>query len=419
MKSPSSKWLSLLLRVVFIGLVMTLNIPAAAQDRPQLTTFTVPAPPVRSMAEMVQAPIAQPSPSVGVVPFLPTMDPAEYKARKALAALGGAPRPARPLAAAPLAPPTLTGDNCFGMDQQNAGGSYPPDADGAVGTTQYVHIVNQRIVVWGKTFGPPTGCPNLLLNLSLAAFFNYPTQLLFDPRVVFDPALNRWVVTAEAFPESPTVQRQFVAVSVTADATAGFFIYNFNITPFIGGGFWDFPQLGMDRDTIILTGSVFSADQTMFLGSATAFLAKASMYSGLPAGACFFSGGPLTVSGFAPPLVLDLNPSTFTVAAPVGPANFLRLVEWRRSNPDISCPTVLNVTDIPVDRYDLPPAAPQPGRTQVLDTLDNRFQNRSTQVGNALWQVHTIGPGSPTPRLITSRPAAMAAFFFLSISANR
>ena len=27
--------------------------------------------------------------------------------------------------------------------------------------------------------------------------------------------------------------------------------------------------------------------------------------------------------------------------------------------------------------------------------------------------------GSPTPRLITSRPAAMAAFFFLSISANR
>src|SRR6266540_2926509 len=27
--------------------------------------------------------------------------------------------------------------------------------------------------------------------------------------------------------------------------------------------------------------------------------------------------------------------------------------------------------------------------------------------------------GSPTPRLITSRPAASAAFFFLSISANR
>ena len=27
--------------------------------------------------------------------------------------------------------------------------------------------------------------------------------------------------------------------------------------------------------------------------------------------------------------------------------------------------------------------------------------------------------GSPTPRLMTSRPAAMAAFFFLSISAKR
>ena len=45
MKSPSSKWLSLLLRVAFIGLVitLTLSIRAAAQDRPQLTTCDLPA----------------------------------------------------------------------------------------------------------------------------------------------------------------------------------------------------------------------------------------------------------------------------------------------------------------------------------------------------------------------------------------
>ncbi len=405
MKSPSSKWLSLLLRVAFIGLVITLNIPAAAQDRPQPTTFTAPAPSVRSMAEMVQDDIARPSPPVGVIPFRPTMDPAEYKARKALAVVGGAPRPARPLATAPLAPPTLTGDNCFGVDQQqNAGGDFPPDADGAVGTTQYIHVVNTRILVWGRTFGSATGCPDPLVNVSLAAFFNYFAQGLFDPRVLFDPAFNRWVVAAEAFPEpSGTVQRQFVAVSRTADIRDGFFIYGFNMTPLVSGGFWDFPQLGMDGDTIILTGNVFFGQTNS--GSTTAFLAKRSMYSGLPATGCSFSAvqlNVLNVGTFAPPLVLDLNSSTFTVAAPAGPANFLRLVEWMRSDPDISCPTFLGFTDIPVDPYGIPPRARQPGTTEVIDTADNRFQNRSTQVGNALWQVHTIGPaigpGSPTPR---------------------
>ena len=47
---------------------------------------------------------------------------------------------------------------------------------------------------------------------------------------------------------------------------------------------------------------------------------------------------------------------------------------------------------------------------RVLDVVLEALDDRRRASGRS---------GSPTPRLITSRPAARAAFFFLSISANR
>src|SRR5262245_30657413 len=64
-----------------------------------------------------------------------------------------------------------------------------------------------------------------------------------------DSTWNRWIVTADAFAESSTVQRFFIAVSTTADPTGSFFIYNLNVTFFVND-FFDFPQLGMDQDAI-------------------------------------------------------------------------------------------------------------------------------------------------------------------------
>ena len=93
-------------------------------------------------------------------------------------------------------------------------------------------------------------------TLSLFSFFNYTAQALFDPRILYDLTYNRWIVSAEAFPESATVQRQFIAVSVDSNPTHGFFIYDFNARDWIGSGvFWDYPQIGYDEDAVILTGN--------------------------------------------------------------------------------------------------------------------------------------------------------------------
>ena len=37
------------------------------------------------------------------------------------------------------------------MNQTLAGGARPPDTEGAVGHTQFVEVVNQRVVVYIKT----------------------------------------------------------------------------------------------------------------------------------------------------------------------------------------------------------------------------------------------------------------------------
>jgi hypothetical protein len=46
--------------------------------------------------------------------------------------------------------------------------------------------------------------------------------------------------------------------------------------------------------------------------------------------------------------------------------------------------------DIAVADYGYPPDASQPGTGYLLDTLDTRFRNASSQVGDNLWQVHNI-----------------------------
>lgn len=54
-----------------------------------------------------------------------------------------------------------------------------------------------------------------------------------------------------------------------------------------------------------------------------------------------------------------------------------------------------------------PADAAQPGTAFLLDTLNGRFVNAGTQVGNNIYQVHTVGPGLPTPRWVRIDTATM------------
>lgn len=347
-------------------------------------------PAVRTSEDMSRDESSSPGPAAASIPYRSTLGRSGYASAKSAAArraiAGQRPGLAQP---APLAPPTLKGINREGVNQSSACGTCrPPDTHGAVGSTQFVEIVNQRVVIFDKA-----SPPSQLKSVSLASFFGYAAQPLFDPRVIYDRVWKRWIVTAEAFPESATVQRHFVAVSKGVKATGAYFIYSFDVNFFDNGNFWDFPQLGMDQDAILVTANIFDASDT-FLGADLFALAKARIYNGLPLSAVpVFTGLEGTL---APPIVLDQTAETFLVAAPPD-GSVLKLYELRdssRSGISLDAPV-----DVAVDAYTVPASAAQPGTGGTLDTGDSRFVNASTQVGSSLWQVHTVDfSGFPTPR---------------------
>src|SRR5438045_3802321 len=165
------------------------------------------------------------------------------------------PRAVKPFTEAfsPLATPLIRLTNFNGHSSTD--GSRPPDTHGAVGTTHFVQVTNSHIDMWTRQ---NTQILPLAKSVTLATFFNYTTETLFDPRVVYDSTWNRWIVTADAFAESATVQRFFIAVSTSPDPTSTFFMYNLNVNFFGNNNFWDFPQLGIDQDALLFTANIFN-----------------------------------------------------------------------------------------------------------------------------------------------------------------
>lgn len=339
-------------------------------------------------------------------PFLPTMPADQYADLKTMLHAEGktADKPVDVQAEAqPRVPVVPVGPNFPGAT--NVDGLTPPDTHGAIGPEHFVEITNSHIDIFVRTN------PSLRTSISLAAFFGYSTRVLFDPRVVYDSVWNRWIVTADAFQESTTRQLFFVAISTSSNALGPYLIYAFNVT-FATGDFWDYPQLGFDQDAVIFTANVFAASGG-FKGADMFAVAKARLYNGLGFSVPLFTGLRGTL---APPIVLDQNAKTFLIAASGG--NTLSLYTLTNS----SRPNAIQLSgpvNITVPAYTVPPPAPQPGNKAVLDTLDGRFVNGSTQTGDFLWQVHTINLGGfAAPRFYQINTATntvvQSAFFFAS-----
>jgi len=318
------------------------------------------------------------------IPFRPALNKLEYKAAKdAASAETENKRSDAKTLNVPITAPTLKDISIEGVNQIEAGGSYPPDTHGAVGGDYFIEVTNQHVDIFNKNTG------TLVKSVSLASFFGYTKRDLFDPRCVYDRMRNRWIITAEAFPESDTEQYQFIAISKTSDPLDSFYIYNVDVNIQDKKDFWDFPQLGIDQNAIIMTGNVFLAGIIPKYGRM--FVAqKSRLYSGLSIKLKFFSGLKMNVT---PPIVLDQSEKTFLVAPPWKGNTITKYTLTYPNN----LPTLIS-SSITVPEYSIPPDAKQPDTSASLDTSDSRFVNASTQYADSLWQVHTVKNGNrPTP----------------------
>jgi hypothetical protein len=218
-------------------LVLTTAVWAqsTAAEAPEADSGQATAGTLRTLEDMQAYEAVHPAVPVVMPPNLPTMDFQQYLDLKKIAPATGEVKPGPSLA--PAARPILGPLHCAGLNQTMpvVQGFAPPDTHGAVGANHYGQIVNSAIRFYSK--GLSGSCPtSIVMTRMLSSFFGYSAQALFDPRILYDLTYNRWIVSAEAFPESATVQHQFIAASVDSDPTHGFFIYNFNARNWVGHG---------------------------------------------------------------------------------------------------------------------------------------------------------------------------------------
>jgi hypothetical protein len=313
----------------------------------------------------------------------PTVPRHVLAAAKLAAAKDTRPR-AEDTAPQPKAPPVDQGS--FEGLNQGAFSQRPPDTHGAVGLNHFVEVTNGTgLGFYNKASG------TLISSTTLNNFFQYG-QLIFNPRVVYDRVWNRWVIFADSLPRDANFQFVFLAVSQTSDPLGNYWKFAFDV-PEIPGDFFDYPQLGMSQDALIVTGNVFT--EGTYVRSRAFGIPKAAAYNGKGWSMPYFNlGTPGTV---APPIIVGNNANAYLVAASTADPDNLKL--FRATGLGLSNVSIVFQSNIPVIPFAVPPDARQPGTTDLLDTLDARFQNNSTQIGNQLLNVHTVNVlGFPTPK---------------------
>jgi hypothetical protein len=316
--------------------------------------------------------------------FHPTVNETEYRQMKQAArAAATQSRPTGAQAPTPNAPPVF-GSQFAGPNECDTGSGcwFPPDSNGMIGKSQFVSTDNDIFAVYSKAGG-------LLKEVSLNAFFGYGATAMFDPRVQYDETWQRFIVTADAFPQSSTSQILGIAVSQTNSATGKWWIYLVDVGGFGGaGGFYDFPMLGESQDAVIFTANVFTS--TGFQGSSEFSVAKARLYNGQGWGVPVFRGLIATMQP-SHQLTADQNGYSWMVAAPSNNNTlYLVAISYPASPQDTS---LLGYYTVPVTAYTVPAGAVQPGcggGTNALDTSDNRFVNAGTQNGDLLYQAHSV-----------------------------
>ena len=165
----------------------------------------------------------------------------------------------------------------------------PPDTNGAVGREKLVSTLNSNYAIQRKSDG------KLLSKVSMTAFWrSVGAHRPFDPRVLYDPYSDRWLVSAADDPVLPS-SKILYGISETGDPEGRWRLYAIEADP-TRTTFADFPTLGFTQSTVAIGINMFSnANGLAYVRGRLIVLDYASLRSG-------GSGAPVDIGvpgGFA------------------------------------------------------------------------------------------------------------------------
>jgi len=272
-----------------------------------------------------------------------------------------------------------------------ATGFAPSDIHGAAGPSNLVVVTNVDIGVYNKsTCAIVSRVP---LKTLFAGFVDVTNQTLFDPRVLYDRASGRFLVTVESRDNraNNTDQYQYIAVS-TSSTASGWHRYRWTLSKGTSvfckrasNSFWDYPSAGKSANRWFITANDFPV--TGGATGAVLVIDKIPTLSGAATSVKCFNN---LQSNIAPPIVLD---SLTTQSVFLYPRSTFIGRYNHAAGATVSADTLVTGANYTVASWAVPPDAVQPNG-QKLDSLDGRFQSASIQSRDRIWNIHTIASGT-------------------------
>jgi hypothetical protein len=187
--------------------------------------------------------------------------------------------PKRPGAGAAAPAPRLKSpdavENFAALD--DLGTSIPADTNGAVGPNHLMVTLNTEV---GFQDRKGKVLHRITLNNFWSSVINSGTDVVFDPKVLFDPFEKRWIFVAPANPESAS-SALLVAASKSDDPTGDWSLYSIPTDP--SGKLWfDYPSVGFNKNWVVVQGNMFaiSRNSNEFHSSIYVFK-KADLFAGV------------------------------------------------------------------------------------------------------------------------------------------
>ena len=302
---------------------------------------------------------------------------------------------------APGAVAIKVGQNIQGATLGADSGLVPPDADGAVGPNHYVQLVNGSFKVFSKTNGALVQSKS---DISFWTNAGIPLNGLTvsDPRVFYDPSVQRWFASQIDVDENTIAGNDFlIAVSATTDPTGVWKAVSFPADT--NGNFADFPTLGLDANGVYIAGNMFQPfPGGGFLGVEIVSLPKSDLLLASPTATNRSYSGLLGgfTWGFAlqPTANFYSSNSVETVVAVTSDGTDFQphntLSTFVISNAASSNAVFAGLANLIVPNYNVPINPTQPGGINSLDDGDARINASVYQAGNFIYAVHAtqVGP---------------------------
>ena len=279
-------------------------------------------------------------------------------------------------------PPPLPAGGSGGFEAIQNTGWTPPDPDCAVGPNHIVVVANGEISFFDKlgnqTFATAiAGSGGFWGSVGAGGF-------VFDPVALFDPHTNRFVVAAADGAGSNDAI--VLAMSDDDNPNGTWHKYRFPVSGTCV--FLDFPNLGINNETIFMAGDCFSGG-----GNRIFMWDKSKVMNGQAVTMQQVQTANGQISLGATKNYDALNPVGYFASTYSSSTSKVMLKAVRNGNTT----PLLSQFEITVPSFSPPPGASQLGTSNLAATIDWRIKNGVVR-NDSLWLSHNTGPGNAQVR---------------------